>query len=170
MPQLFTPLKIRSITLKNRIMVSPMCQYSAVCGEAQVWHVMHLGSLSLSGAGMLCIEATAVTRDGRITPGDLGLFDDATEGALRHVLGAIRKHSNIRIAIQLAHAGRKASCYVPWESGAQIPLDNGGWRTQAPSAVPQNPGEVPPVALDDLEVSWCSVLRSGEHGRGESGR
>jgi 2,4-dienoyl-CoA reductase-like NADH-dependent reductase (Old Yellow Enzyme family) len=148
MSALFSPIKLRNLELANRIVVSPMCQYSAVCGEAQAWHVMHLGSLSLSGAGMLCIEATAVTPDGRITPGDLGLFDDATEGALRHVLGAIREHSNIPVAIQLAHAGRKASCYVPWESGVQIPLDNGGWRTQAPSALPQNPGETPPMALD----------------------
>jgi NADPH2 dehydrogenase len=148
MSALFSPIKLRGLALANRIVISPMCQYSSVRGEAQAWHMIHLGSLSLSGAGMLCIEATAVTREGRITPGDLGLFDDATEGALRHVLGAIRKHSNIPVTIQLAHAGRKASCYLPWEGGAQIPLDNGGWRTQAPSAFPQNPGETPPVALD----------------------
>ena len=96
MSALFSPLTLRSVTLPNRIVVSPMCQYSAERGEATAWHMIHLGSLALSGAGMLCIEATSVEPDGRITPGDLGLWDDATEAALVPVLAAIRKHSPIR--------------------------------------------------------------------------
>ena len=97
---------------------------------------------------MLCIEATAVEADGRITPADLGLWDDATEAALRPVLAAIRQHSKTAVAIQLAHAGRKASSQLPWEGGQLIPLSQGGWLPHAPSAVPQKEGEAPPLALD----------------------
>lgn len=100
MSQLFSPLTLRGVTLPNRIVVSPMCQYSAVDGVAQAWHLIQLGQLALSGAGMLCIEATAVESVGRITPGDLGLFDDATESALATVLAAIRRHSNWAPAIR----------------------------------------------------------------------
>ena len=150
MSALFSPISVRSVALRNRIVISPMCQYSSLNGEAQAWHMIHLGSLALSGAGMLMIEATAVEPDGRITPGDMGLYNDRTEAALRPVLAAIRKHSKIAVAIQLAHAGRKASCHVPWEGGEQLPLSNGGWRTHAPSALPQRPGEMPPLALDQL--------------------
>src|SRR6201993_159926 len=107
MSALFSPFSLRGVPLPNRIVVSPMCQYSAERGEAVAWHMIHLGSLALSGAGMLCIEATAVEPDGRITPGDLGLWDDATEEALVPVLAAIRKHSNINVTMQLSHAGRK---------------------------------------------------------------
>ena len=113
MSALFTPTTLRGIELPYRIVVSPMCQYSAVRGEATAWHMMHLGSLALSGAGMLIIEATAVEPDGRITPGDLGLWDDATEAALRPVLAAIRQYSKIPVTVQLAHAGRKASSHKP---------------------------------------------------------
>jgi 2,4-dienoyl-CoA reductase-like NADH-dependent reductase (Old Yellow Enzyme family) len=98
MSALFSPLTLRSVTLANRIVVSPMCQYSAERGEASAWHMIHLGSMALSGAGMLCIEATSVEPDGRITPGDLGLWDDATEAALVPVLAAIRKYSSIPVA------------------------------------------------------------------------
>jgi NADPH2 dehydrogenase len=134
--------------LRNRIVVSPMCQYSATDGEATAWHMIHLGSLALSGAGLLTIEATAVEADGRITPGDLGLWNDATEAALKPVLAAIRQHSGIAVAMQLAHAGRKASSHIPWEGGQQIPLLEGGWLASAPSPIPQKAGETPPVALD----------------------
>jgi len=126
MSALFSPITLRKLTLRNRIVVSPMCQYSAENGRATSWHMMHLGSLSLSGAGLLSIEATAVEAEGRITPADLGLYDDATEDALRPVLTAIRKYSNIPVAMQLAHAGRKASSHVPWQGGQQIPLAQGG--------------------------------------------
>src|SRR3954463_9912080 len=108
-PSLFTPITLRELTLDNRIVVSPMCQYSAHEGQASTWHLMHLGALSLSGAGMLCLEATAVEPEGRISPADLGLYDDATERALEPVLKAIREHSKIALVMQLGHAGRKAS-------------------------------------------------------------
>lgn len=118
MSTLFSPIALRSVTLANRIVVSPMCQYSAVDGAATPWHMMHLGSLALSGAGMLCIEATAVEASGRITPGDLGLYDDATEAALKPIMAAIRAHSKIPVAMQLAHAGRKASSRAPWQGAS----------------------------------------------------
>ncbi|MEO8543864.1 MAG: NADH:flavin oxidoreductase/NADH oxidase [Burkholderiaceae bacterium] len=145
---LFSPFTLRELTLSNRIVVSPMCQYSAVDGQAQPWHLIHLGHLALSGAGMLCIEATAVEAEGRITPGDLGLWDDATEAALVPVLAAIRQHSPSAVVVQLAHAGRKAASRAPWDGGQQIPVSEGGWLAHAPSAVPIKDGEVPPLALD----------------------
>ncbi|CAB3760720.1 NADH:flavin oxidoreductase/NADH oxidase [Paraburkholderia solisilvae] len=148
MSALFSPLTLRSVTLPNRIVVSPMCQYSAERGEANAWHMIHLGHLALSGAGLLCIEATAVEPDGRITPGDLGLWDDVTEAALVPVLAAIRKYSGIPVAMQLAHAGRKASSHAPWDGGQLIPVSAGGWLPHAPSALPHKAGEEPPLALD----------------------
>ncbi|HVJ54067.1 MAG TPA: NADH:flavin oxidoreductase/NADH oxidase [Aliidongia sp.] len=148
MSTLFSPFSLRSVTLPNRIVVSPMCQYSAVDGVANDWHLIHLGGLALSGAGMLFIEATAVTAEGRITPGCLGLWNDETEAALKRVLEPVRRYSNIPVTIQLAHAGRKASSQVPWEGGQLIPVAAGGWVTLAPSAVPQKEGEAPPLALD----------------------
>lgn len=148
MSALFSPVKLRHLTLPNRIVVSPMCQYSADNGAATEWHMMHLGSLALSGAGMLCIEATSVEAPGRITPGDLGLYDDATEAALRPVLAAIRKHSGIAVTMQLAHAGRKASSRAPWEGGQLIPPSDGGWVPHAPSALPHKEDEGAPLALD----------------------
>jgi 2,4-dienoyl-CoA reductase-like NADH-dependent reductase (Old Yellow Enzyme family) len=148
MSALFSPLTLRSVTLPNRIVVSPMCQYSAERGEATAWHMIHLGHLALSGAAMLCIEATAVEPDGRITPGDLGLWDDATERALEPVLAAIRQYSGIAVAMQLSHAGRKASSHVPWDGGQLIPVSEGGWLPHAPSALPHKAGEEPPLALD----------------------
>jgi 2,4-dienoyl-CoA reductase-like NADH-dependent reductase (Old Yellow Enzyme family) len=148
MSKLFTPLELRGVTLANRIVVSPMCQYSAVRGEANDWHMIHLGHLALSGAAMLCIEATGVEPDGRITPGCLGLWDDATEAALEPVIAAIRRHSPIRIAMQISHAGRKASSHVPWDGGQLIPVSEGGWLPHAPSALPHKEDEPPPLALD----------------------
>jgi len=148
MSALFSPFSLRGLTLPNRVIVSPMCQYSSVDGKATAWHLIHLGSLALSGAGMLCTEATAVEADGRISPEDLGLWDDATEAALQPVLAAIRAHSKIPVTMQLAHAGRKASTHAPWRGGLQVPLAEGGWSTHAPSALPQRPGEAPPIPLD----------------------
>jgi 2,4-dienoyl-CoA reductase-like NADH-dependent reductase (Old Yellow Enzyme family) len=149
MSALFSPYTLRDLTLANRIVVSPMCQYSSVNGEANAWHIAHLGSLALSGAGLLFTEATAVEPDGRITPGDLGLYDDATEAALKPVLAMIRQHSKIAVGMQLAHAGRKSSCHVPWDGGANIPFAEGGWRTSAPSALPWVETDTTPEALDD---------------------
>ncbi len=108
MSVLFSPISLRSMTLPNRIVVSPMCQYVAEEGRATAWHLLHLGGMALSGAGLLCIEATAVEAEGRITAGDLGLWNDATEAALQPVLAAIRQYSRIGVIMQLAHAGRKA--------------------------------------------------------------
>jgi 2,4-dienoyl-CoA reductase-like NADH-dependent reductase (Old Yellow Enzyme family) len=145
---LFSPFTLRSLTIPNRIVISPMCQYSAESGEATPWHMIHLGHLALSGAGMLCIEATAVEADGRITLKDLGLYNDATEAALRPVLAAIRQYSPIAVTIQLAHAGRKASSHLPWEGGQLLPEAQGGWLASAPSALAYKSGEIPPAALD----------------------
>jgi NADPH2 dehydrogenase len=149
MSVLFSPIQLRDLTLPNRIMVAPMCQYSAQNGEATDWHFVHIGSLALSGAAMFCIEATGVEAQGRITPKCLGLWDDATEAALKPIMASVRKHSKIAIAMQLAHAGRKSSSHVPWDGGQLIPLAEGGWQPVAPSAVPHKEGEAPPLALDD---------------------
>ncbi|BBP04803.1 NADH-dependent flavin oxidoreductase [Sulfuriferula plumbiphila] len=148
MSQLFLPFSIGNLPLKNRIVIAPMCQYSAENGDATDWHLIHLGHLALSGAGLLMIEATAVEPEGRISPADLGLWSEANETALKKVLTAVRKYSPIPIAIQLAHAGRKASSHVPWEGGQLIPVEQGGWPTLAPSATPYGADEPPPVALD----------------------
>src|SRR6478609_2427223 len=148
MSALFSPIKLRELVLPNRIMVAPMCQYSAENGEANDWHFTHINSLALSGAAMFCIEATHVEAIGRITPGCLGLWNDATEQALKPILASLRKRSKTAIAMQLAHAGRKTSSHVPWDGGQQIPLSDGGWLAEAPSAVPHKEGETAPRALD----------------------
>ncbi|MEY9181057.1 2,4-dienoyl-CoA reductase-like NADH-dependent reductase (Old Yellow Enzyme family) [Bradyrhizobium sp. USDA 326] len=145
---LFSPIKLRGLTLKNRIVVSPMCQYSADDGVATDWHFTHINNLSLSGASMFCIEATHVEAIGRITPGCLGLYSDACEAALKPILNSVRKHSSTAIAMQLAHAGRKASSARPWDGGQLIPVSDGGWQTVGPSAVPHKEGEAAPLALD----------------------
>jgi 2,4-dienoyl-CoA reductase-like NADH-dependent reductase (Old Yellow Enzyme family) len=148
MSVLFSPISLRSLTLPNRIVVSPMCQYVAEEGRATAWHLIHLGSMALSGAGLLSIEATAIEAEGRITAGDLGLWNDATEAALQPVLAAIRRYSKIGVIMQLAHAGRKASSKVPWEGGQLVPVSAGGWVPVVPSALPQKEGEPAPAALD----------------------
>jgi NADPH2 dehydrogenase len=148
MSALFSPIRLRELALPNRIMVAPMCQYSAVGGEATDWHFTHINSLALSGAAMFCIEATHVEAIGRITPGCLGLWNDATEAALKPILASVRKHSKAAVAMQLAHAGRKGSSHTPWDGGQQIPVSEGGWQTEAPSAVSHKEGEAPPLALD----------------------
>jgi len=149
MSKLFTPYTLGPLELSNRIAIAPMCQYSADEGRATDWHMIHLGQLALSGAALLIIEATAVTEEGRISAGDLGLWSDAHLDALRPVIAAIRRHAPIKVAIQLAHAGRKASSAVPWEGGANIAPDEAhGWQTVAPSALPHADGEAVPLALD----------------------
>ena len=148
MSALFSPVRLGQIELANRIVIAPMCQYSADDGCASDWHLIHLGQLALSGAGLLIVEATAVEAIGRITPRDLGLWSDANEAALRRVLRALRAHSPIPLGIQLAHAGRKASSQVPWEGGAQLPAHAGGWTCVAPSALAHGADEAAPEALD----------------------
>eukprot|EP01032_Pedospumella_encystans_P028117 gene28117-31763_t len=113
-------MRIGPLSLDNRILIAPMCQYSASEGTPGDWHLIHLGHLALSGAGLLILEATAVEAEGRITPGDLGLYSDANEEGLARVLAAMRAHSSMPVAMQLGHAGRKASSRAPWEGGAQI--------------------------------------------------
>lgn len=148
-PKLFEPIRIGDTTLANRIVIAPMCQYSAQDGEMNDWHLIHLGHLALSGAALLTIEATAVKPEGRITYGDVGLYNDATEAAMKRVLDGIRRWSDMPISVQLAHAGRKASCEVPWKGGAQLPPDHAnGWQTEAPSAVAFLDSDNDPVALD----------------------
>jgi 2,4-dienoyl-CoA reductase-like NADH-dependent reductase (Old Yellow Enzyme family) len=148
MSVLFSPISLRSLTLPNRIVVSPMCQYVAEKGRPTTWHLVHLGTMALSGAGLLCIESTAVEAEGRITAGDLGLWNDVTEAALRPVLAAIHLYSKISVVMQLAHAGRKASSEVPWEGGQLVPVSAGGWMPVAPSPLPQKEDEPAPAALD----------------------
>jgi 2,4-dienoyl-CoA reductase-like NADH-dependent reductase (Old Yellow Enzyme family) len=130
-----------------------MCQYSAVEGQATDWHLIHLGHLALSGAGLLFLEATAVTPQGRISPNDLGLWSDETENALGRVIQSVRRYSNMPIAIQLAHAGRKASTGVPWAGGGQLSPDQGGWQICAPSPLPWNDNERLPEALDQQSMA-----------------
>lgn len=146
--QLFTPITLNKLTLPNRIAVSPMCQYSAVDGNATDWHMQHLTGLALSGAGLLMIEATAVEPAGRISHHCLGLYSEANETALGHVLQACRKYSRTPIGIQLAHAGRKGSAQVPWEGGQPLKPDAKPWTTFAPSALPYDDHWPVPVALD----------------------
>lgn len=149
MSHLFTPLRLGPLELANRIVIAPMCQYSAEDGRAGDWHMIHLGHLALSGAGLLILEATAVSPEGRISPQDLGLYSDEDEAALARVMEAIRAHSPMPVAVQLGHAGRKGSSRPPWEGGAQIPPgEPGAWKTEAPSAVPHQEGEDVPTALD----------------------
>jgi 2,4-dienoyl-CoA reductase-like NADH-dependent reductase (Old Yellow Enzyme family) len=131
---LFSPINLGKLQLANRIVIPPMDQYSAENGQAGDWHLMHYGMLSHSGAGLLVLEATGVLPEGRISPGDLGLWSNETELALGRVLIAIKKYSTMPIAVQLGHAGRKASFAAPWAGGGMLPPDKGGWQTEAPSA------------------------------------
>jgi 2,4-dienoyl-CoA reductase-like NADH-dependent reductase (Old Yellow Enzyme family) len=153
MSHLFSPITLGGLTLPNRIVIAPMCQYSASEGRATDWHLIHLGHLAFSGAGLLIIEATAVTPQGRISGNDLGLWSDETEAALAQVLDKVRHYSDMPIAIQLAHAGRKASSQVPWLGGGQCPPATGGWQTVAPSALPWTSGEQLPHALQHAELA-----------------
>ena len=147
--KLFEPLNVGGLDLANRIVVAPMCQYSAEAGQMTDWHLIHLGGLALSGASLLMIEATAVTPEGRITYADVGLYDEATEQAMGRVLEGVRRWSDMPIGVQLAHAGRKASTEIPWKGGGQLPPSHPhGWRTESASAVPFLETEHPPIALD----------------------
>ncbi|MEW6438312.1 MAG: NADH:flavin oxidoreductase/NADH oxidase [Pseudomonadota bacterium] len=148
-PALFKPISVRTLHLRNRIVIAPMCQYSAQDGRMNDWHLIHLGQLALSGAALLTIEATAVLPEGRISYADVGLWDDQTESAMGRVLEGIRHWSDIPIGVQLNHAGRKASVEVPWKGGAQIaPTGENGWQTFAPSAIAFIKGQALPEALD----------------------
>ena len=149
---LLSPLAIRGVTLRNRIVMSPMCQYSAEEGLADDWHLVHLGSRAAGGAALIFVEATAVTRDGRISPGDMGIWGEQHIEPLARIARFV--HSQGAVAgIQLAHAGRKASCQPPWEGGASLKSpQEGGWTVVGPSAIPFNEGDPVPVALDEQSI------------------
>jgi len=149
MSLLFTPLSIRNLTFRNRIVMSPMCQYTASDGYAADWHVVHYGTRAAGGTGLIIVEATAVWPEGRITPGDLGIWSDNHIDGLRRVAEFVMSQGAVP-GIQLAHAGRKASCAIPWEGGKQLDLKHGGWETVAPSAIPFSPGERAPVEADGV--------------------
>jgi len=146
--KLFTPIQLGGVTLPNRIVIAPMCQYSADDGCMGDWHAMHLPNLVLSGAGLLVIEATGVMREARISHGCVGLYNDHNEAALARVLAVCRRISNMPIGIQLAHAGRKASAQVHWAGGGALPATESPWPTQAPSAIPFADDWHTPQALD----------------------
>jgi len=150
---LFAPITLGGVTLANRIAVSPMCQYSAEDGSANDWHLQHLGALSLSGAGVLVVEATAVEPQGRITPCCLGLYSEANEAALAPVVALCRRWGSARLGIQLAHAGRKASVAVPWQGGRPLAPGDGAWPTVAASALPFDEGWHVPRALDEAGLA-----------------
>jgi 2,4-dienoyl-CoA reductase-like NADH-dependent reductase (Old Yellow Enzyme family) len=148
---LFEKLTIGEITFRNRIMVSPMCEYSSEDGFANNWHLVHLGSRAVGGAALVCTEATAVSPEGRISPNDLGIYLDAHIEKLQEITSFIHEHGAVA-GIQLAHAGRKASLARPWEGGKQIPSDKGGWVTVAPSAIPFQENTEVPLALDKAGI------------------
>jgi NADPH2 dehydrogenase len=157
MSLLFTPLTLPSprggLTLPNRIVIAPMCQYSAVDGCATDWHLMHWGNLLNGGAALLTLEATAVVPEGRISPGCLGLWDEHTASRLADVLHRARKLApHTAVCIQLAHAGRKGSSAVPWEGGQLLTPAQGGWQAYAPSALPHLPSEAPPLAMTEQNL------------------
>jgi 2,4-dienoyl-CoA reductase-like NADH-dependent reductase (Old Yellow Enzyme family) len=170
MAHLFSPLKIKNIELKNRIVVSPMCEYSSEDGFANDWHLVHLGGFAVGGASLVITEATGVSEEGRISPGDLGIYKDAHIEKLKQITDFIHAHGAFA-GIQLAHAGRKASHQIPWQGGKQIPSGaEGGWKTLAPSAIPFTETEEAPAAIDqagiekvkaDFKAATEKALRAG---------
>lgn len=149
MSKLFSTIELGPLKLNNRIVIAPMCQYSATEGLTNSWHLLHLGNLTLSGASTLIIEATAVERIGRITDGCLGLWNDAQQAALKESIDTIRPYAPTKLLIQLSHAGRKGSSHKPWETGKLMSQAEGGWQPVAPSAISHGIDEPPPTALDE---------------------
>jgi 2,4-dienoyl-CoA reductase-like NADH-dependent reductase (Old Yellow Enzyme family) len=167
--QLFTPLKLRELTLKNRIVVSPMCEYSAIDGVPNDWHLVHLGSRAVGGAALVIAEATGVSPEGRISPGDTGLWNDEQMRAWARITKFIREQGSLA-GIQLAHAGRKASDSIPWEGEEALSPAKGGWTPLAPSAIPFDPSSPMPkkMSLEDcllvreqFEASTRRALEAG---------
>ncbi|GAB1463032.1 NADPH dehydrogenase NamA [Pedobacter sp.] len=148
---LFSPIQIKNVVLKNRIVVSPMCEYSSIDGFANNWHLVHLGSRAVGGAGLIITEATAVSPEGRISIVDLGIWKDEHKTKLKEIVDFIHENGSIA-GIQLAHAGRKGSFDIPWENPAQVGEDKGGWDTVAPSAIQFNPKDKMPIALDTAGI------------------
>ncbi|HVS91900.1 MAG TPA: NADPH dehydrogenase NamA [Mucilaginibacter sp.] len=170
MPHLFSPLKIKNIELKNRILVSPMCEYSSVDGFANNWHLVHLGAFAVGGSAIVFTEATAVSPEGRITYADLGIWKDEHIEKLKEITDFIHQHGSYA-GMQLAHAGRKASHEIPWKGGKQIPFDaQNGWTSVAPGAIPFTESEEAPAALDkagiekvkaDFKAAAARALKAG---------
>lgn len=170
MTHLFSPLKIKSVEFKNRIVVSPMCEYSSTDGFANDWHLVHLGGFAVGGASLVITEATAVSPEGRISPGDLGIWKDAHIEKLKQITDFIHQRGSVA-GIQLAHAGRKASHDIPWNGGRQIPSGAAnGWKTVAPSAIPFTDDEETPIELDragiekvraDFKAAAARALKAG---------
>ncbi len=152
-PHLFSPLTVRSVTLRNRIGVSPMCQYSAIDGVANDWHLVHLGARAVGGAGLVIVEATAVAPEGRITPGCLGLWSEAQQEPLARIAAFLKQQGAVP-GLQIAHAGRKGSADLPWRGGAHLSEGQGGWPTLAPSALPFG-GNLPrlPRAMTETDIA-----------------
>jgi 2,4-dienoyl-CoA reductase-like NADH-dependent reductase (Old Yellow Enzyme family) len=166
---LFTPLKIREVALRNRIAVSPMCQYSAEDGFPTDWHLVHLGSRAVGGAGLVIMEATAVEPRGRISPADTGIWKDEHIEPLARIARFLRAHG-AAAAVQLAHAGRKASTPPPWQGGGVIPPEAGGWQTVAPSPIPFQPGGPAPHELSAPEIhSLVEAFRNAARRAAEAG-
>ncbi len=163
--RLFSPFEIGSLKMRNRIVIAPMCQYSATDGEMSDWHLIHLGNLALSGAAILTIEATAVTPEGRISYGDVGLYSDGCQRAMDRVLTGVRRWSDMPIAVQLGHAGRKASTEIPWKGGHQIaPGQEHGWKTTAPSSIAfrehyDQPNSLDKSGLERIRKSFADAAR-----------
>lgn len=150
--KLFNPIKLRSLELSNRIVVSPMCQYSAHDGTASDWHIMHLGQYAVSGVGLLLSEATGVLPEGRISPYCLGLYSDANEAAISRIVAFARDYGNSPIGIQLAHAGRKASTEPPWNGQGPVIPENGGWQVMGPSSIPFSNSSLTPKAMEKADI------------------
>ena len=151
MSKLFSPLKIRGKELKNRIVVSPMCQYSSVNGMPNDWHLVHLGSRAVGGAGLILTEATAISPDGRISPDDAGIWNDEQMNAYKRI-NLFIKSQNCLSGIQLAHAGRKASTFSPWKGVGKVEQENGGWKTIAPSAISFESNYPQPKEMDETDI------------------
>ena len=168
-PHLFSPLTIRDVTFRNRIGVSPMCQYSSTDGLATDWHLVHLGSRAVGGAGLVMTEATAVEARGRISPADLGIWNEAQVPGLRRVAEFITSHGAVA-GIQLAHAGRKASTSPPWTGGRALGPDDGGWPVVGPSAIPFDASWLRPEALDAAGIGGViDAFRSAARRAREAG-
>ncbi|MFQ5972973.1 MAG: bifunctional salicylyl-CoA 5-hydroxylase/oxidoreductase [Alphaproteobacteria bacterium] len=165
-PPMFTPFRLRDMTLKNRVVVSPMCQYSAEDGTINDWHLVHLGSRAMGGAGLVITEMTDVSREGRISPGCTGMYKPEHVGAWRRVVDFVHRFSNARIGLQLAHAGRKASTRLGWE-GHNVPLEDGNWPIMAPSPIPyasenQLPREMTRADMDHVRDDFVRAAEMGE--------
>lgn len=163
MPHLFSSLKIRGVQLKNRIALSPMCQYSSVDGVPNAWHLVHLGSRAIGGAGLILTEATAVSPEGRISPDDCGIWNDAQAKAFKNITDFISSHHGVP-GIQLAHAGRKASTYAPGKEDGEVKRENGGWQTLAPSAISFSENYPAPKEMteSDIEIVQEQFCRAAQ--------